>query len=132
MPSELNGSTVDCLAQEKHLGIQRSASGKAKETITMRIQVGRHASYKLIDVGLCGINRVSPEYSMPLIDVFIILTTTHGLEALRLTDFDYNMLEKVQHTQLRMIQQLPQATTIAALYLITGSLPMQTQPYKKS
>ena len=97
----------------------------------MKNQVGRRASYKLMGAGLCGLNRVSPEYSMPLINVFILPTTTHGLESLRLTYVNY-MLEKAQRMQLRMIQQLPQVTAIPALYLLTGSLPMQAHHHKKS
>ena len=131
MPIELNKETVEYSKQEKHLGIERLPSGKNAETINSRIRAGRRTAYALMGAGLCGLNGVSPEVSIPLINVYVMPTITHSLEALKLTDPEYEELERHQRLLLRQIQHLPQSTATPALYLLTGTLPMRAIVHKK-
>ena len=53
-PLILNNLPLDYINQEKHLGIERTATGAASATVSVRIQIGRKVAYALMEAGLYG------------------------------------------------------------------------------
>lgn len=81
--------------------------------------------------GLHGLNGVSPEVTVTLVNIYVLPAVMYGLETTRLTETDYATLEKYHRTLLRQLQHLPQSTAIPAIYLLTGSLPIRAIHHKK-
>ena len=69
------------------MGIERTATG-ASATVSVRIQIGRKVAYALMGAGLYGLNRVSPEVSVNMVNIYIIPAIMLGLETLCLSPID--------------------------------------------
>ena len=65
----------------KHLGLVRTDDGKPTEAVKKSTQVGRRTAYALMEVGLCGLNDISPHISKTLISTYITPAVLYGLEA---------------------------------------------------
>ncbi len=130
IPVEINGQEINYSGREKHLGVERTPNTCNSETIQSRIKTGRRTAYSLMNAGFSGLNGVSPEVSIPMLNTFIEPTITHSLEAIQLTEADYKILENNQRMQLRQLQHLPPSTAIPALYLLTGTLPIRATIHK--
>ena len=130
MPLQLNNNTLAYVNAETHLGLERSTKGCASTTISARVQSGRRVAYALMGAGLHGLNGVSPEVSMSMIDSYVMPTVMYGLDAMELSASDYRELHTFQRRLLRQIQHLPKATAVPALYLLTGSLPLEAHHHK--
>ena len=124
-PMHLNGQPLDYTSQETHLGIERRDDGKATATVHARIKTGRRMVYALMGAGMYGLNGVSPKVSVSMLNTYVIPAVMHGLENLRLSSTDYQELATFHQKLLRNIQHLPRATAIPALYLLTGSTPLE-------
>lgn len=130
MPLKLNGASVDYVTQETHLGLERSQSGTATPTIQVRVRNGRRAAYALMGAGMHGLNGVGPEISVTLISVYVLPVVMYGLDTMRLTQPDYKELNKLHRELLRRLQHLPISTAIPAIYLLTGSHPIEALHHK--
>ena len=124
-PLFLNGSEIDYSQEETHLGIKRNLDCKPKATIESKIKASRRAAYALMGAGLHGLNGISPEISIVMINTFIRPILMSGLDALCLGENDYDLLESYHLKLLRCIQHLPTSTAKPALYLLPGSLPLE-------
>jgi hypothetical protein len=125
MPLQLNNKTLNYVKSETHLGLERSATGNASETVTSRIQTGRRVAYALMGAGLHGLNGVSPEVSMTLIKMYVLPAVMYGLDAMELGTGAYRELHAFQKNLLRQVQHLPHATAVPAIYLLSGCLPLE-------
>ena len=131
MPIQLNGTPLQYTSQETHLGQERAINGKPTATVAARIQTGRRTAYALMGAGLHGLNGVSPEVSVHMVNIYVLPTISHGLETLHLPEQDYQSLEKHHKTLLRCLQHLPTATATQAIYLLTGSIPFRALHHKR-
>jgi hypothetical protein len=130
-PFVMNNSTLECSEQETHLGLLRTTDGKCTAAVEARIQTGRRTAYSMMGAGFHGLNGISPEVSMHLLQVYVMPTILYGLEALKLSDSDIVRLEKNLQSYLRQIQHLPTSTARPALYLLSGCLPAEAQYHIK-
>ena len=124
-PLLLNDQPLEYTSQETHLGLQRKDDGKASATVKARIQTGRRMGFSLMGAGMYGLNGVNPKVSTAMINTYVMPAVMHGLETLRLTPSDYKEMATYHQKLLRNIMHLPQATALPALYLMTGSLPLE-------
>ena len=129
-PLMLNGQALNYVSQEKHLGIERTSTATASATIKARIQTGRKIAFMIMGAGFYGLNGISPEVSIHIINIYILPAIMFGLDTLRLTRTDYGELANYHRKLLRCIQHLPKATAGPALYLLTGSLPVEALHHK--
>ena len=132
IPLQLNGSTLAYSNSETHLGLERSTDCKASATVSERIKCGRRMAYALMGAGLHGLNGVSPKVSINMLSTYVIPAVMHGLETMKLSTADYKHLNKFHRQMLRQMQHLPQATATCALYLLTGSTPLEALHHKST
>ena len=130
-PLLFNHANIEFSSKETHLGLARTADGKATEAVKDRIQVGRRTAYALMGAGMYGVNGISPHVSKKLISVYVDPAVLYGLEALCLAEDDLKALDRYQRQLLRQIQGLPDSTAIPAVYLLLGILPLRAQVHKK-
>ena len=131
MPLYINGREISYTKEETHLRLIRTADGKSSQAVSHRIQTGRRTTYALMGAGLHGINGVSPQVSKKLLNAYVDPAVLYRLEALILSDRDYQDLDKWQRSTLRQIQGLPESTAVCAVYLLIGILPLTAQVHMK-
>lgn len=134
MPSPqlaFNGTNIEFSEKEIHLGLARTADGKATEAVSERIQTGRRTAYQLMGAGLQGMNGISPHVSKNLVSVYVNPALLYGLESMVLEDKDITKLDMYHRSLLRMIQSLPDSTAKPAIYLLLGCLPAQALLHQK-
>jgi hypothetical protein len=127
----LNGANIATTALERHLGIERSTTDSAKNTIDSRIKEARRALYSLAGAGLHGLNGVGPKVAIHMFNVYVYPILTYGLEALKLENEHYQALETFYKGVLRKIQHLPDNTATPAIYLLLGCIPLKAQIHVK-
>jgi hypothetical protein len=130
MSLNINDTTLDYVERETHLGIERSTTCNASATIAVRIQKGRRVAYALMGAGLHGLNGVSPEVSISMINTYVLPVVMYGLDAIVLNAKNYHELHMFHRKLLRQVQHFPKATAIPALHLLTGSLPLEALHHK--
>ena len=131
MPLLFNNKEIEYSRRETHLGLVRTDDGKASVAVSERIKTGRRTALSLMGAGLYGVNGVSPHVSKTLIATYVDPAVYYGLEAMTLSEADYQELDKSQRTLLHEIQGLPDSTAIPAVYLLLGVLPMSAQVHIK-
>ena len=128
----LNGKPVGISKEEVHLGIIRRADLSSKPTIEARIKTARRTVYALAGAGLYGLNGVSPETCMKLIDIYVLPRLTYGLECLTLSSKDTEPLDVYYRDLLRQVQHLPPTTANPAVYMLVGALPIEAHIHQKT
>jgi hypothetical protein len=128
----LSGGSIGASESEAHLGIYRSHTGNNRHTVEERIKGARRAAYALMGAGLHGLNGTGPEVSLIQYSTYVIPTLLYGLEALVLGKTEMKSLEDYHRKNLRHIQHLPRSTAIPAIYLLTGSAPIEAQIHIKT
>ena len=96
-----------------------------------KITTSRRAAYALMGAGLHGLNGVSPEISTAMVNTYIKPILMSGLDALCLEEKDYELLKSHHLKLLRSIQHLPTSTAKPALYLLSGSLPLEATHHQQ-
>ena len=119
---DLGGSPAIQKDEFEHLG-QIWKTGSTSPDIGNRISKARRMSYALIGVGVHNSNGLDPVASLHITRTYILSRLSYGLEAAVLQTKDLDNLNKFYHTQLRVIQALPQNTSRVAVYLMLGALP---------
>ena len=130
----LNGRKVEVVEECVHLGITRdskSRSGHAK-TIDERIQSARRCAYSLMGAGLHGQNGVNPLVSFTMWNVFILPCLLYGLDVLTLVKSDIAKITQFHKKFLKQIMHLPDRTADAAVYMLSGQIPVEWEIHKRT
>ena len=130
----LNGRKVEVVEECVHLGITRdskSRSGHAK-TIDERIQSARRCAYSLMGAGLHGQNGVNPLVSFTMWNVFILPCLLYGLDVLTLVKSDIAKITQFHKKFLKQIMHLPDRTADAAVYMLSGQIPVEGEIHKRT
>ena len=130
MPLLLNGTNLEYAKAEIHLGITRTQDSKANSSVEARIKCGRRTAYALMGAGLHGLNGISPKVSIMIVDTYVLPAVLHGLDCLILSQQNYNALNKFHRYLIRKLQCLPLSTAIPAIYLLTGSIPIEVHHHR--
>ena len=128
----LNGEELDYSGKETHLGIERCEDGRVTETVKSRITKARRMSYSLMGAGMHGLNGINPEVSISMINTYVIPALMYGLETLRLGTSNFKELTTFHLKLLKNILHLPKSTSSAAVYLMTGSLPVEAMHHRNA
>ena len=111
-----------------HLGIDRYNNKiTSDEFIKDKIKLARRTAYSLMGAGFHGINGLSPVTTKRMMQLYITPRLLFGLEALIINTKQRELLEKYYRTLLRRIQSLPDSTAVEALYILSGTLPIEAQ-----
>jgi hypothetical protein len=123
----LYDSSIKEVEEGKHLGIIRSNDGKNTKTVDSRIQLARRTAYALMGAGLHGLHGLSPQVSLKILNTYVLPRLTFGLETLVLSKTDSTKLERIHVKYLKALQGLPDSTATNAVYLLSGTLPLEAQ-----
>ena len=106
------------------------SKGQAK-IILDRFKVARRTKYALMGSGVHGTNGLDPKTSYQIYNTYVLPRLLYGLEVLPLKTTHIHKLEDFHRKTIRFLQSLPQRTSIAAIYLLLGALPLQAEYHKK-
>ena len=120
----LNNKPLENVDTYTHIGIQRY-TGKSN-IVAERIKLARRTSYALMGAGLHGYNGVNLEISLKLWNTYVRPRLLFGLESVVLKKKDYDNLNLYHKGVLKNLQSLPERTADAAVYLLSGQLPMES------
>ena len=81
----------------------------------------------LFGAGFYGKTGLPFKACMHLYKIYVIPRVLYGLEALNLSKPNVNTLEKFQRKVLKCLMGIPERTATAALYIISGLLPIDAQ-----
>ena len=120
----LGDDNVTIASKFEHLGLQWESKSNTP-SIEDRIKSGRRTAYALMGVGLYGTNGLDPGSSLSLIRAYITPRLTSGLNASVLTKTQISHLSQYHRMLLRQVQGLPKNSTTTAIYLLSGTLPLE-------
>lgn len=121
----LNNQRLGTSTKEVHLGIHRNQQNNNVDTIDDRIKAARRAAFGLMGAGLYGLNGVGAEIAVLQYNIYVIPTMLYALEALVLSDTEMGRMSNYHRKNLRAIQHFPKSTAIPAIFLLSGSPPLQ-------
>ena len=110
---------------ELHLGVDRNSS--ANVDADGRAQTGRRTMYALMGAGAYGCSGVPAPLIAHLWKIYALPRMIYGLEVFTLTNKAMQLLEKVQRSILRHIQNLPPNTALTAVYGLLGLRPIEQE-----
>ena len=123
-PIDLNGTPLPVEKDLLHLGIKRGLL-TANPTIEDRVSLARRTLYSLMGPGLHGLNGLPVPVSIHLYETYVLSRATFGLDTIVATITALKPLEQFHKKAIRSMLGLPERTAIAALYILSGILPMQ-------
>lgn len=131
---KLKSNVMPVVEKSAHLGISRSTSKRKTDghTIEQNITKARRTSYSLMNLGLHGNNGLDPTTSTAIIKCYVLPVLTYGIEILQPTKANLDKMEHFLKSLLKRILSLPPNSSDAALYVITGILPIEAQLDLKS
>ena len=127
----INGEPMPVVQDATHMGIKRSAVSN-EPTVEENIKKARKTMYSLMGPGLHGHNGLDPETAVQLYQVYVLLTLLYGLELILPEQRLVDMLEGTNKKFLKHILSLPTITTDCAVYILTGSIPLEGIIHKRA
>ena len=130
---ELNGTKLAHVNSTTHLGIKRSTTLKktGDENVQQNITKSRRTAYSLLASGLHGTNGLDPRTAFHLVKIYILPVLLYGLEIIQLNKSQLEQLELYQKKLVKQILSVPTNTRDAAVYILSGLLPVEAQIHKK-
>ena len=131
---EMNNAEIPTVTKTTHLGIIRteSISGNQKENTDENLRKARRAAYGLFGSGLRGQKGLNIVTIVHLYKTYVSPVLLYGLELLLPTTTHMLKLETFQRKFIKEVLQLPDTTANAAVYMITGLLPVEAQIHIKA
>ncbi len=120
---KLGDSLMSVEASCSHLGLEWAENSRSPD-VEGKIQLARRTAYSLMGSGLYG-GGMSPAAGTKVISTYVIPRLLYGLESTILSKSHINALNTYHKNLLRQIQGLPVRTATEAIYLLSGSLPVE-------
>ena len=127
----LGSKPIEQTSETTHLGLLRSEDKENHRNIEERISLARRTGYSLMKSGFHGSNGVGPKVSLKIYQSYIIPRLLYSMEVLNLNKTGAKMLTDFHVNLLRRIQALPARTSLPAVYLLLGALPLEAELHKK-
>ena len=121
--------TIKCepmssVQEATHMGIKRSAVSN-EYTVEENIKKARKTMYSLMGPGLHGYNGLDPKTSVQFYQIYVLPTLVYGLELILPEKRLMDTLERTNKKFLKHILSLPSTTADAAVYVLTGTIPVE-------
>ena len=123
-PWQINNKSLPVVDEVTHVGVQRNLQS-IDPAIETRISNGRQTMFSLLGCGVHGTNGLPVPTALHMYQIFAVPRVIYGLEALVLSRVHHTNLELFQRRILKSLLGVPQRTAIAALYIISGILPIE-------
>ena len=114
------------------MGLKRTSKNECEINTLDRLKVAKTTTYAFMRSGVHGTNGLDPKTSYQLYNTYVLPRLLYGLiEFLPLKTTHINKLDDFHRKTIRFLQSLPQRTSIAAIYLLLGALPVEAEYHKK-
>ena len=129
----LNGKDVKVVDECVHLGIHRDSKSRSVNTKTVdeRIQSAQRCAYSLMGASSHGQNGVNPMVSLTMWNIFILPCLMYGLDILTLIKTEISKINQSQKF-LKQFMHLPDRTVDAAIYILSGQIPIEGVIHKRT
>ena len=124
--ASLNSMNV---TQTMHMGIMRYADTEQSATKD-NIQKARRTLYSLMSSGLHRENGLDPETAIHLMQTYVLPVLIYGMEVVLPKRKYIDMLDKLYKKFLKMILWLPVNTADPAVYVLSGTIPVEAAIHK--
>ena len=116
-----------------HLGIKRDSVSNTGHSTTVedRIKSARGCAYSLMGAGLHGENGGNPRVSLSLWNTYVLPRLTYGLDVLTLSNSEIQKLNQFHKRFLKQVMHLHERTADAAVYILSGQLPLVADLHKR-
>ena len=121
---KVDGKDLPVVTETMHMGIMRSANTQ-ESAVQENIKKARRTIYSLMGAGLHGENGLDPDTSIHLLQTYVIPILVYGMEVVLPTGSYLEKLDKVHKKFMKQIMSLPQNVADPAIYIISGSLPVE-------
>ena len=126
----MKGDPLPNVTETMHMGIMRSSMSE-QSAVKENIRKARHTLYSLMSSGLHGENGLDPETAIHLMQIYVLPVLVYGMEVVLPTRKFMDILEKFNKKFLKMILSLPVTTADPAVYIISGTLPIEAIVHKR-
>ena len=125
----LENNVMPNVKQAIHLGIIRTNTLADNMTVNVEenIKKSRRSAYSLFGGGFHGINGLDPETLIHLFNTYITPVLMYGMELIIPKTTALEQLEQYQKKLLKQLLSLPPNTPDPAVYLLSGTLPVEAQ-----
>ena len=127
----LKGKEMPNVTQTMHMGIMRSADTEQSATKD-NIQKARRTLYSLMSSVLHGENGLDPETAIHLMQTYVLPVLIYGMEVVLPKRKYIDMLDKFYKKFLKMILSLPVNTADPAVYVLSGTIPVEAIIHKRA
>ena len=125
----LGTSKMPKVERSTHLGIIRTESLKNNMIVNVEenIKKARRSAYSLFGSGFHGYNGLDVDTMIHLFKIYVTPVLLYGLELILPTSIYLTQLENFQKKMLKQLLSLPPNVADAAVYILTGILPIEAQ-----
>ena len=113
-----------------HMGILRSKTTE-DSAVKENVSKARHTFYSLMPSGLHGENGLDPDTSIYLMQTYVMPVLVYGLEVVLPKQKHLDTLERFNRKFLKLILSLPVNVADPAVYILTGTLPVEAVLHKQ-
>ena len=99
---------------------------KSGKVIEKRIKLARRTTYALMGTGMHGYNGINPSVTIRMWNMYVRPRMLFGLDCVLLSKKDYSKLSSYHKFFLKMIMNLSERTADAAIYILSGELPLES------
>ena len=126
----MRGEPMPNVSETMHMGIMRSPVTE-QSAVKENTRKARRTLYSLMSSGLHGENGLDPETAIHLMQTYVLPVLVYGIEVALPTPKWMDVLEKFNKKFLKLILSLPVTAADPAVYVISGTLPVEATVHKR-
>ena len=127
----MNEERMPVVDEAAHMGIVRSTDSQ-ESTVNQNIEKARRTVYSLMGAGLRGENGLDPATSIHILQIYVLPLLVYGLEVLLPRKALIERLERIYKKFLKQILSLPNSTADPAIYILSGTIPIEGVIHKRA
>ena len=128
----INKNPMPVVEHSTHIGIQKCQKNSAKLTAEENMKKARRSLYSLMGTGLHGKNGLDPGTAITILYTYVMPILTYGLEILLPSGRILDTIHQFHKKMIKQILSLAKNTADPAVYILSGSLPMEAELHLKA
>ncbi|CAG2198574.1 unnamed protein product [Mytilus edulis] len=128
----INKNPMPVVEHSTHIGIQKCQKNSAKLTAEENMKKARRSLYSLMGTGLHGKNGLDPGTAITILYTYVMPILTYGLEILLPSGRILDSIHQFHKKMIKQILSLAKNTADPAVYILSGSLPMEAELHLKA
>lgn len=127
----MNGERMPVVNEAMHMGILRSADSQ-ESTVKNNMDKARRTIYCLMGAGLHGGNGLDPDTSIHILQIYVLPILVYGLEVVLPRKTLMEQIDRLHKKFLKQILSLPNTTADPAIYVLSGTIPIEGVVHKRA